>query len=69
MFILDWVAKFYYFNLQALWFIQASEFYTINFKPVPFASNHNNLEERLDVRGLNSFISQLWNPIASLQCW
>jgi len=44
--VLDQVVKFHHLNLQTLQFIQASGFHTINFKSVPFASSHNNLERR-----------------------
>ena len=44
--ILDQVVKFHHLSIQALQFIQASESHTINFRPVPFASSHNNLEEK-----------------------
>ena len=42
--VLDQVVNFHHLNLQTLQFIQASEFHTINFRPVPFASSYNNLE-------------------------
>ena len=50
MFILDQVVKFCHPDFQALQFVQVAKFQSINFRSIPLASRHNNLEEEVNVR-------------------